>query len=223
MGSKNQDRPHGDHRKRMRARVLKDGCESLTDCELLEMLLYYAVAQANTTPMAEELLGKYGSIGDVLEMKPGEVSKISGLKDMAEVLFALLREANARSNGSVKNLLSNRERLEKFLINLFKGAGPETVFALFFSPTGELIERNLIHRGNINSAQFKLRTLTEVALRVGATMMVLAHNHPSGMLIPSTDDIVSTNRMAIHLSANGIELIDHFLVNDDECVGILNP
>lgn len=81
----------------------------------------------------------------------------------------------------------------------------------------------MIFHGNVNSARFSLRKVTEGVIRVGGKAVILAHNHPSGNLTPSQDDIISTKRIAAHLMANEIELIEHYIVSGDNAIGILNP
>lgn len=213
---------HNGHRKRMRAKVLKNGCAEMTEADLLEMMLYYVVPRADTRKTAEELLYKFGSIEGVLAAESGEVSKLSGLKDNAEVLFILIREMLKRSGvACTDSSLLEPRKLKEYLVDLYKGASAETVYALYFTPDGVLCGKQLVFRGGVSSAKFSLRTITEGVIRSGGNSVVLAHNHPSGSLVPSGDDLISTKRIAAHLSANDIQLIEHYIVGEDDCIGIL--
>lgn len=215
------DKTHAGHRKRKKLRFLKEGAESFSDTDILEMLLYYAVPRADTRPMAESLIKRFGSLDGVLKAEKGEVSKTSGLKDNAEFLFALLRAVTARTIAEQPEpLLLEDEVLKKYLIDLYREVPVETVYALYFASGGIFVGKQLVFRGGISSARFSLRKVTEGAIRAGGTSVVLAHNHPSKVLAPSTDDIISTKRIAAHLAANEIDLIEHYIVGKDDCVGI---
>ncbi len=212
------------HRSRCRERLLSEGAQSFDDTELLEMLLFYAVARADTKKLAESLIEKYGSIDGVIRADIDELAKFPHLKDGARVLFTLLNEVFSRSAVCVgdKDLLES-EKLKLYLLDLYRERVNETVYALYFAADGEFIGKQVIFRGGINSARFSLRTITEGIIRIGGKTVVLAHNHPSGSLIPSTDDVISTKRIASHLAANEIELLEHYIVGKDDVVGILYP
>ncbi len=215
--------PHGGHRQRMKQKVLSKGAEKLSDVELLEMLLYYVLPRCDTKPHAEQLLEKFGSIDGVLKCKKDELSSISGLKDGAELLFSLLRETVNRCGGrSVSFSLLDVQHIKRFLLKLYKDLDRETVFALYFADDGLFVGEQFIFRGGISSARFSLRMITEGAIKFGGSSVILAHNHPSGKLVPSSDDLISTKRIAAHLAANEIELAEHYIVGQDDCLGIMN-
>lgn len=214
---------HGGHRKRMRTRLLQKGSANLTEAEILEMLLYYVVPRTDTRKQAEELIEKFGSLEAVLNADLKSISEISGLKEGAEVLFSLLRETVMRYNGMrTEPSLMEDERLKKYLIELYKGVPVETVYALYFAPDGKLAGKQIIFRGGISSVRFSLRTITEGVLAAGGHYVVLAHNHPSDRLVPSQDDILTTKRIASHLAANEVELVEHYIVGNDDCIGMFS-
>ncbi len=223
MSSENKHSHYG-HRKRKKTQFLKNGgAESFSDLDILEMLLYYAVPRTDTVPIAKALLEEFGSLQGVLNADKGEVSKVSGLKESAEVLFGLLKEVSIRTSVErPEPSLLEHSLLKKHLIELFRDAENETVFALYFSDEGALLGQQLIFKGAISSVKFSLRKVTEGVIRSGGSQVVIAHNHPSGSLAPSTEDILSTKRIAAHLAANEIELIEHYIVGNNDCVGILN-
>ncbi len=214
---------HGGHRKRMRARLLEKGSANLTEAEILEMLLFYILPRVDTRKQAEALIDKFGSLEAVLNADPKQITELSGLKDGAEVLFALLRETVMRANKmrTVPSLLED-ERLKKYLIELYKGVTAETVYALYFAADGTLIDKQIIFRGGLSSVRFSLRTITEGVIAAGGHYVVLAHNHPSDRLIPSADDILTTNRISAHLAANEVELVEHYIVGSDDCIGMFS-
>ncbi len=210
---------HGGHRERMKSALLKKGAEDLDDVCLLEMLLFYVVPRMDTRKTAEDMIAKFGSLQGILEAEKGEISKFKGLKDNAEILFILLRELVSRCGGiKIGPSLLEPELMKKHLVNLYKDISAETVYALYFAQDGSFMGEQLIFRGDVSSARFSLRLITEGVIRAGGCGVVLAHNHPSNKLIPSEDDIFSTKRMAAHLAANDIELIEHYIVGKEDAV-----
>lgn len=212
------------HRSRCKKRLLSAGAKDFSDVELLEMLLFYAVPRADTKHIAESLIEKYGSINGVVRADMDELTAVPHLKDGARVLFSLLREVFARTAVCVgdKDLLEG-ERLKEYLLDLYRERVNETIYALYFAADGEFIGQQVVFHGGISSAKFSLRTITEGIIRIGGKTVILAHNHPSGILVPSSDDIISTKRIAAHLAANEIELLEHYIVGKDDVVGILHP
>ncbi len=220
---KEQKVSHEGHRQRCKTRVLTDGCKKMTDVDLLEMLLFYAVPRIDTRKQAEALIKRFDSLQGVLNAENEELTKLIGLKENAKVFFGLLREMVSRVAVSQNDMsLLEGDNLKKYLIDLYKGASAETVYALYFGADGGFLGKQLVFRGGISSARFALRTVTEGVIRVGGKSVVLAHNHPSDILVPSGDDIISTKRIAAHLAANEINLIEHYIVGKDDCVGIFN-
>ncbi len=221
MTPENEKSIHEGHRKRCKSRVLADGCKKLTDAELLELLLFYAIPRVDTRRQAEALIEKYGTLQGVIAAEPEDIAKFAGIKENAEVFFALLREVSSRvSIREHHETLLEGENLKKYLIELYKDAIAETVYALYFDSEGRYLGKQFIFRGGLDSTRFSLRTITEGVFRVGGKSVILAHNHPSGVLVPSGEDILSTKRVAAHLAANEINLIDHYIVGKDDCVGM---
>ena len=213
---------HHGHRQRRKNYVLKHGCESFSDAELLEMLLFYAIPRVDTRVKAEQLIAEYGTLENVFNAESEGLRKKTGIKDNTEVFFKLLRETAKRCGEAVRDELPlEPARIKEYLIDLFREAENETVYALYFTPDGTLAGKQIIHRGKLSEVRFRMRTITEGAILSGGTFVVLAHNHPSEVLVPSEEDIIATKRIAAHLSMNDIELIDHYIVGKNDCVGIL--
>jgi DNA repair protein RadC len=211
------------HRARLKKRVLDEGTKKLSDLELLEILLFYAVPRKDVSKYASVLIEKYGNISGVVNASPAEIEELTGLKSGTELLFSLLRETSLRMYAFEKeSMFLEGETLKSFLIGLYGRLEEETVYALYFGDDGGYIGKQMIFHGNVNSARFSLRKVTEGVIRVGGKAVILAHNHPSGNLTPSQDDIISTKRIAAHLMANEIELIEHYIVSGDNAIGILN-
>lgn len=212
---------HDGHRARCKKRLLSDGCAGMTDEELLEMLLFYAVPRKDVRPQADALIKRFGSIENVINAENEEVAEITGFSRGVELLMMLLRETVARTRViEGDSTLLDGDKIKDYLLEIYKGKEVEVVYALYFACDGSYLGKQAIFRGDVSSARFSLRTITEGVIRVGGNSVVIAHNHPSGSLVPSNDDIISTKRIATHLSANEITLIEHYIVGKDDVVGI---
>lgn len=212
---------HDGHRARCKSRLLKDGAGKLNDAELLEMLLFYAVPRKDVRPQAEKLIEKFGSLSAVIDADIDSITEITGCEASVEVLVSLLRETVMRASiVEGDKCLLDGNRIKEFLLEIYKGKEAETVYALYFAPDGAYLGKQAVFRGDMNSARFSLRTVTEGVIRAGGNSVVIAHNHPSGSLVPSSDDLISTKRIAAHLAANEITLIDHYIVGKDDVLSI---
>lgn len=220
MNPENEQSKNTDgHRKRCKERLLSEGGSNMSDTDLLEMLLFYAVPRKDVRAQAEALIEEFGTLDGVLNAESERITKLADLKNGAEILFSLLREVVSRTKViEGDSCLLEGDRLKNYLIEIYHGKEAETVYALYFGEDGSYLGKQVVFRGDISSARFSLRTITEGVIRVGGKSVVLAHNHPSNVLIPSNDDILSTNRIAAHLAANEINLIDHYIVGKEDAV-----
>ena len=211
------------HRERQRKRVLKTGAYTLSDEQLLEMLLYYAVPRTDTKPLAKELLSRFGSIKGILDADGSALRKSRGIKDSGEVLFMLLRQVSLRDYGvRSRGNFGDPKVVAAHLFKIYDEIDFETVCAIYLDKEGGMLDSELVFRGTVNSAKFPMRAITEGVIRTRGAAVIIAHNHPSGRLIPSEDDIITTNTVAAQLAANGIDLIEHYIVGRGECMGIIS-
>lgn len=208
------------HRARVRRAVISGGASEFGEAKLLEALLFYCVPRVDTAPLAKLLLARFGTLRGVLNAGREELEAVNGVKEYASAFFLLLRELLQREGGAfgAANFL-DPDSVRRYLVSAFRNAEREAVYAFYIAQNG----RDLIFRGDISSARFSLRSITEGVIRTGGHSVILAHNHPSGSLFPSEDDIITTRNIAAHLAANDIELIEHYIVGRNDCVGIMNP
>lgn len=212
------------HRARVRRAVISGGASEFGEAKLLEALLFYCVPRVDTAPLAKLLLARFGTLRGVLNAGREELEAVNGVKEYASAFFLLLRELLQREGGAfgAANFL-DPDSVRRYLVSAFRNAEREAVYAFYIAQNGSLLGRDLIFRGDISSASFSLRSITEGVIRAGGHSVILAHNHPSGSLFPSEDDIITTRNIAAHLAANDIELIEHYIVGRNDCVGIMNP
>ena len=214
---------HAGHRQRLKDRFRAEGLDNFSERHVLELLLFYAVPQRDTAPMAQALLDRFGSLPQVLEATVEELEKVSGIGPNAATLLALSTAISRyylvrRSVNTA--VLDSAEACSEYLMQHFHGRRNETVFLLCMDAKCKLLSCKEVGEGSVNSANIPIRRVVEMALAVNATTVILAHNHPSGIALPSGEDILTTKKLAAALNAVEICLADHIVVADDDYVSL---
>lgn len=214
---------HKGHRERMKRRFLESGLDDFTDIQVLELLLFYAIPQRDTNPIAHALLDHFGSLSQVLDADPEELKKVPGISDHAATLLALVTDvARYYQVDTIQNqkFLTTLDACGEYLVPYFFGRNRETVFLLCLDAKCKVLCCKEIGEGSINSASISVRKVVETALSSNASTVVLAHNHPSGVALPSGEDVETTKRIAAALEAVEIHLADHIVVAEGDYVSM---
>lgn len=214
---------HEGHRQRMRRQLQTSGMDSLSDVQVLEVLLYYAIPRADTNPLAHRLLERFGSLSGVLEAAPDELVQVEGMGQSAAQLISLIPQLERRHfidrSGPV-NVLDTTTRCGQYLVPYFHGEQNEVVYLLCLDAKCKVLSCVPVHRGSITAASISVRKIVQTALNQNAASVVLAHNHPSGYALPSQEDIDTTRTIQAALHGVGIVLADHIIVADDDFVSL---
>ena len=216
---------HAGHRKRLKERFRQEGLDSFDELHVLELLLFYCIPQKDTNLLAHELLDRFGSLPQVLEATAEELEKVPGVGEHVSTLLTLITDISRYymvSRSARFDVLLTNEQCGDYLLPYFVGRRDETVFMLCLDAKCKVLCCKEVGRGSVNSAGVPVRRVVETALGVNATTVILAHNHPSGLAIPSSEDIITTRRIAIALDAVGIVLADHNVVADDDFVSMVD-
>ncbi len=214
---------HDGHRQRLKERFLAEGLDNFNEVQALELLLFYCLPRQDTNPIAHNLLEHFGSLSQVLEATVEELAKVKGVgMNVATFLHLVLEtgrfyQVNRAMQGKI---LTTIEQCGAYLCPFFIGRRNETVYLLCLDAKCKVLACKEIGEGSVNSAGVPIRRIVETALGANASSVVLAHNHPSGLALPSAEDIATTRRLATALSAVEISLIDHIIVADDDFVSL---
>ena len=212
---------HDGHREKMRQRFVTGGLESFADHEALELLLYYAIPRRDTNPIAHALIERYGSLQAVLTAPAEDLKKVPGVGDTAAVLLKLVPQVYQKARlESVKNekILDSVDRVSTYLLELFADERNEVVYQLCLDRKGKLLACKRLAEGGISATMLNIRTVVENAVLTGASAVILSHNHPSGLALPSQDDYATTRKIQQALQAIDVPLADHIIVADGDCV-----
>ena len=215
---------HKGHRQRLKDRFLREGLDNFEELYVLELLLYYCIPRVDTNPIAHALLDHFGSLTAVFEATPEELKRVPGIGDNAATFLTLIPQAGRFyqiKRAQPGEILHTISQCGNYLVPYFYGRENETVFLLCLDAKCKVLACKLVGEGSVNSANIPIRRVVEIALNTNATTVVLAHNHPSGLALPSGEDVLTTRRLAVALDAVDITLADHIVVADDDYVSMV--
>ena len=215
---------HKGHRQRLKNRFLAEGLDHFNQVNALELLLFYCVPRKDTNPLAHRLLDHFGKLHNVLEASYEELLQVEGMTANAATYLNLVHAAGryyAKNRSQEATILENIEQCGQYLMPCFHGLQNETVFLLCMDAKCKVLCCKKVGEGSVNSASISVRRIVETALNANAVSVVLAHNHPSGLAIPSVEDIQTTKRLGRALHAVEIMLVDHLVVAEDDFVSIV--
>ncbi len=211
------DKPHyAGHRKRLRDRFLKSGSSALPDYEMLELVLFMAQPRGDVKPVAKKLIQQFGSYASVISADEKELKKIAGVGDVAVAALRIIRDAAIRlSQDEITGqpVLSSWQALLDYC-RLAMGREQKEQFRVFFlNRKNVLIADELQQVGTVDHTPVYPREVVKRALDLGATAIIMAHNHPSGDPTPSKGDIAMTKEVKEAGSKLGISVHDHVIVS----------
>ena len=212
------DNIHKGHRQRMLQKFRQYGIECFEEHEILEILLYSSYTRRNTNDIAHQLIKQFGSLSGVLNADFDELCQVENVGPNAAAMLRFFKEFaihNSRIDFSGITLSSSDE-VRKFCHKLLCQCTVEVAYALFLDDAFSLISNLRVSRGNTSRVEFDLKLTIKKALECHASKIILAHNHPHGVLMPSAADVATTRRTASALRDIGIELIDHIIVNEED-------
>ena len=215
---------HNGHRQRLKDRFRAEGLDNFDELYVLELLLFYCIPRVDTNPLAHRLLDHFGSLTGVLEASPEDLEKVEGMGKNASTFLSLIIQVGRYyqvKRSEPGRILANLEDCGNYLLPYLLNRDRETVFILCLDAKCKVLCCKMVGEGSVNSANVPIRRIVEIALSANATTVVLAHNHPSGLAIPSADDIQTTYRLAVALDAVEITLADHIVVSNEDYVSMV--
>ena len=200
---------------RPREKLLKYGARHLTDKELLAIFLRVGVAGKGVMVFAEELIEKRG-LKWLLESEQAEFCQEKGLGEATYVQFRAVMELSRRYLEEIlrreTDPMTSVQRMREYLMHCL-GANSNEVFAcVFMDNKHRVLEFKEMFYGTVDSARVYPREIVRYALRVNAAALVIAHNHPSGIVEPSDSDKKITRRIREACELVDIRLLDHFII-----------
>lgn len=213
------DTPHyHGHRARLRARFLKDLGKGFADYELVELLLFMAQPRGDVKPLAKALMKRFGTFADLMAADPEEIKKTPGAKEATVVALKSVQAAALRmmqSNLLNRPAITSWQQLLDYCHASMSREKREQFRVLFLDRKNVLIADEVQATGTVDHTPVYPREVVKQALDLGATAIIMVHNHPSGDPAPSAGDIDMTQEIKEAAGALGISLHDHVIIGRD--------
>lgn len=215
---------HSGHRQRLKDRFMREGLDGFEKHNMLELLLFFSIPQRDTNPIAHDLLNRFGSLSGVFAASTVELCSVDGVSEHTATLIKLIPEIWRKTAGEVRTDVQydSLHKLGKLLLRRYSGVTTETVLLVLMDSSWHIIDIVKIGEGSVNQVRLDKRKLVEHAIRTNASMVLLAHNHPYGTPIPSTEDLVTTTDVATVFRAIHVEFLEHLLIAGDQYVPLLS-
>jgi len=210
------DKPNGadGHRARLRQRLLEGGGDALLDHELIEYLLTLAIPRRDTKPLAKRLISTFGGIGRLLSADADALRR-EGLSDGMIGALAIARATSQRlleTRIEERPILSDWDALGDYLQAAMAHDSVEQVRVLFLNAKNMLLSNEALWRGSVDEAAVHVREVIARAIALGASAIIIVHNHPSGDPTPSPADIRLTRDLVDAGRHMKVAVHDHVIV-----------
>jgi len=214
---------HWPESERPREKLLRLGAASLSEAELLAILLQTGTPGHSAIDMARSLLVQFQSLRGLLTAERKSLCRVRGLGEAKYALLQASLELSRRHYAEQMQTgpaLANPRATREFLRARLRDRDHEVFCCLFLDNRHRVICFEEVFRGTIDAATVYPREVVKQALARNAAAVILAHNHPSGIAEPSQSDQLITRRIRDALELVDIRLLDHFVIGDNTCTSL---
>lgn len=215
---------HKNHRQRMFDRYAQDGFSNFEDHEILEMLLYFSIPRRNTNDIGHALLNEFGSFKAVMDADYEMLMRVDGVGPYAAFLIKLISEAARRYALSAlkpEKRYTEIGQIALMLHRMYIGVTREQLYMLLFNNRMNLLDRVLVSEGGVTSTNIPLNKVNDLIVKKKAAAIILVHNHPDGLAVPSQNDLDVTDAVRQLLEAIDITLVEHLIIADNRFYPIM--
>jgi len=210
---------------RPREKLSLRGTQSLTDAELIAILLRTGMKGKSVIQVAQELLIKFGNL-NLLSLQTAEaIKKLPGIgKDKASTLIAAFeigRRADSQRKWFSNKKITSPADVADIFIPILRDEIKEKFFVICLNSANKIIKYELISVGNLNSSVVHPREVFKVAIENNSASIILLHNHPSGNTEPSNEDITLTKKMVEAGKIFDIQVFDHLIIGGNNYASLV--
>lgn len=216
---------HAGHRERMRERFVVYGRDYLYTHELLEMLLFYVVPYKDTKPIAKRLLFRFSDLDGIFSATRNELLSVEGVGPKIADMLTVIGELDVFSlRGTInkENDFLDYNKTGEFLLRYFENSLEYETVMITLNAKMEYINMHSLYKADCDCAKVKPKPFLSAAINDGASIVVLAHNHPHGPAFPSNGDVETNKMLTETLSSVGVVLAEHYIVCGNRYVGFVN-
>ena len=201
---------------RPREKLMLRGVQSLSDAELIAILLRTGTKGKNVIQVAQELISKYGNLNILTTLSVGSIKKTAGIgNDKAATLaaaFEISRRADSQKKWMSNKPISSPSEVADIFIPLLRDELKEKFFVVCLNTANKIIKYEVISIGNLNSSVVHPREVFKVAIENSSANIILLHNHPSGNPEASSEDIALTKKLVEAGKLLEIQVFDHIII-----------
>ncbi len=211
---------------RPRERLINYGVETISNEELIAIILKTGTKNKSVKLLASEVLSKINSLNNLDKITINTFKDIKGLGIVKTIELMASIELGKRiflkKENNTKIIYNNPDIIYEENLYLFKNKKQEYFYVLYLDSKNNLIERKLLFMGTINRSIVHPREIFKEAYLTSASKIICMHNHPSGDTTPSMEDIRLTKSLIEIGKLQGIELMDHLIIGDDNYYSFYN-
>ncbi len=210
---------------RPRERLIKYGSKSLSDSEILAILIGSGNNKNSAKDLASIILNKCDGVNNLDKIDYNFLTKIDGIKETKACNILAAIELSRRINNKVRDLngikLTNVELVFNYYKDMLKDETQECFYCVYLDVTKKVIKDKLLFKGTLNYSLVHPREVFKEAFLLNATAIICVHNHPSGNIEPSRQDIEITNNLVELGLIHGIKVLDHVIISDNSYYSFL--
>ena len=210
---------------RLRERLMADrSFEEFEDREILSTILSYSSGTKDLIGLTDRLLDAFGSLKGVIEARPEQLLRVSGMNHTRASLIAMIVPITRvwhRCAMDIPDHIGNSREAENYCLTLLAGERVENFYVIALSAKCQVLGRRRISSGSLSEVSAYPRLVMETALNYNAHSVLLCHNHPGGTCAPSPEDISSTTQLQRLLNGIGILVLDHIIVAGDRTYSMI--
>ena len=208
---------HKDHRNRTKERFRQEGLEKFEDHQVLELLLFYTIPMKDTNPLAHELINTFGSLNKVFDASIEDLTTVEGIQTQSATFIKMIPQLCSRYYAEKVAVTANTEDniidyIAQKLIAKFIREVNEVMYLICLDNSLNIICFQKLGEGTTDAVSILTRKILEIAIRNNANSVIIAHNHPTGLALPSKKDRQTTTQLYNTLNSVSIKLLDHIIV-----------
>lgn len=207
---------HSGHRERLKMQYVQNGVHSMTDIQQLELLLFYAIPQKDTNPIAHALLNKFGTIKNVLGASVRDLCTVDGIKESSATFLKLVSNmATICSLPKPGETVGTSAQAKNYCSKFYVGVNLEQFHVVCLTKDNKVLGSKMIKSGTADEVRVDIRDITQFAISLNSNRIIVSHNHPEGKGQMSDEDCRFTFSLICSCLLNEIELLDHIIVGID--------
>ncbi len=214
---------HDGHRERMLAKFSQNGFHGMKDHEKLEIILFFSIPRHDTNELAHLLLNRYHTVSAVMDAPEKELLAFPHITKRTCQLFQMIKETSVlyrMEKGAQKEYMTTLDEIGTYFLVYYGNCIDEKLTVMSLNNKRKFLSCDVVGEGDISSVGVSTRKVVETVLRTRASEVVLCHNHPGGIALPSKADICITEMIRDILEPLGIHLIDHIIVAGEDYVSL---